>query len=73
MFATRNQALDVYYGEIVSRVVSMLDNQKLDKLIAKTLAATLGRAGLCCPEIVAQNASAVVKQWVLSLRMLGEG
>jgi hypothetical protein len=44
----------------------------LSKVLAKTLAATLGRAGLCCPGLVAVKGKAVVKQWVLSLRMLGE-
>jgi len=45
----------------------------LNKILAKTLAATLGRMGLVVPEEVAMQSSPVIKQWVLSLRMLSAG
>jgi hypothetical protein len=43
----------------------------LNKTLAKSLAATLGRISLVLHEDVAKISSKIMKQWLLSLRMLG--
>ena len=63
-------AMQPHSEQILSNLLSLLGGQKLNKTLAKTLAATLGRASLVMPEQVAMRSSPVMKQWVLSLRML---
>ena len=48
----------------------MLSAEKLNKVIAKCYAETYGRAALILPELVSKMSIYVIKQWVLSLRML---
>lgn len=42
----------------------------MNKMMARTVAATLGRIALAMPEQVSIKSQAVIKQWVLSLRLL---
>lgn len=63
-------AVQPYTEQILTNILNLLSSQKLNKVLAKTLAATLGRIALAMPEQVSMRSGPVIKQWVLSLRML---
>jgi len=51
----------------------MLGQEKQNKVLARTVATTFGQIGLVLPEQVSFASAPVIKQWVLSLKMLGRG
>jgi hypothetical protein len=51
----------------------MLGQEKQNKVLARTVATTFGQIGLVLPEQVSIASAPVIKQWVLSLKMLGRG
>ena len=56
--------------KVIERLGFMLQTERLNKSVALTVAASLGRAGLVLSQVVASVAGPVMKQWVLSLRLL---
>lgn len=69
-FAVLQQSVEPSSERIIQKLAQMLQTERLNKSVALTVAATLGRAGLVLDQVVASVAGPVMKQWVLSLRLL---
>lgn len=59
-------------GPVAQHVSVILQQQKLNKILAKTSAATLGKLALLNSRLIATVSANCLKQWALSLRMIND-